>query len=179
MKTNKQPVGTESQTGHNQDQQIKTADVPVGTVGKPAGLTDDEREMLRAANVTDAEIEELEARRRSHTQKKQTARVNLPGLLANNAKAMLEEAGGKPLFSGRMIGAWLIARGLCPPVRGYNAFGDAAGGHGLHLPSVSYQSRRHYDLSCAGATPEVREARAAQLRMMGVDVIQTLIANVG
>lgn len=139
-------------------------------------LTAAERAELESI-LSPAQIEAIEAGRRSRVERRGKAKRNLPQLIAEHAEEMIMEAKNKRLHSAKRVGEWLISHGLHETVRGFNAFGDALGGHGLKLPYVNVKGRRYYDLACIGWTQEQKDMRQATLNEMGADVRLSIIAD--
>ena len=144
--------------------------------GQPAGLSEAERRALETI-LSPTEIEELDAKRRLHSERQSRTKTSNSDLIAAHADEMMVDATNKSLHSGRRVGTWLINHKLHEKVRGYNAFGDALGGHGLKLPHVTVNGRRYYDLGCVLFTEEQKNIRQAELKTMGIDVLRCIIAD--
>lgn len=141
-------------------------------------LSELERSILAEAGIPTSEVEELSQFVASRGSKAKAAeKVNLPALVGEHAAAMVVSYRNKPLLSAEAVGTYVISAGLHAPVRGFNAFGDACGGHGHHLPSVVYHGKRRYDLSMVGKTSAEKVSRQEQLRSLRVEVIARLIAE--
>jgi hypothetical protein len=145
------------------------------------GLTPEHRAELEKAGLSETEIESINVKIRAKAtgKTKSKTKINIPAALEENRDALKEMSGGKPLFSGRAAGTAMIRLGKGNPVRGFNAYGDALGGHGHNLPSVSYQGRRVYDIDYIGASDEEKAARQEVLNGMPFIVIAALVADLG
>lgn len=144
------------------------------------GLSSEHRAELEKAGVSEAEINAINAKllAKGTSAAKAKAKVNIPALIAENRDALKQRSGGKPLFTARATGITLVALGQHVPMRGYNGFGDALGGHGHNLPSVVFQGRRVYDIDYIGATEEEKAKRQEELNAMPFVVIAALVAEI-
>lgn len=87
----------------------------------------------------------------------------------------------KPLFSARAMGTLAERDQLYREVRGYNAWGDAAGNarhRGLRLPQVKYRNVRYYDLSYLDRDEAAKQERSRGLAEMSFTDLEKLIADV-
>lgn len=139
-------------------------------------LTPVERAELESI-MSPAQVEEVESNRRSRNERSAKTKKDNPQLIAAHAEEMMVEAANIRFHSGKGVGTWLIEHALHKPVRGFNAFGDALGGHGLKLPYMAVKGRRYYDLACIGWSQEQKDLRQAAIDEMGNDVRRSVIAD--
>ena len=150
--------------------------------GTLIGLSDVERATMGPANVSESEINEIDAARRLNPQRKNRpgsgSRVEMKKLIFDHAEEIMTQGNGKPLHLGSNIGKWMADHGFYPSMKRNNAWGDVLGGHGLSLPSVMFNGRKFYDLSQLGKSKEEMEVRKGELSQLGHDVISTLVAKI-
>ncbi|RYD82162.1 MAG: hypothetical protein EOP84_09850 [Verrucomicrobiaceae bacterium] len=180
------PVATNETTvtirgGDEREEQSGSSGVPLEKAISPEfpPLTVEDVEALRAGNTTDERIREIAAKFAGKYKKKEKVKKSdLAALLAAKKNWLLEQSGGKPLFSGFVAGTLCVRAGFCPPFRRANSFGDYLGGHGHQLPRVKINGVNYYDVNFIGKSSEEKAAREAYLNRTPIEVLRELVAHI-
>jgi hypothetical protein len=152
--------------GESQGNQAGTPPTPLETTISPEfpPLTVEDVKTLRAANRTDDDIKRIAGGSFGKGKKKEKEKKrDLKALLLEKRDWLLEQSGGRPLFSGHVAGTLLVAAGFYPYFRRANSFGDFLGDRGHHLPRVTIGNVKRYDVSFIGKSAGEKEARQAYL----------------